>query len=207
MQEENKTSGITVLSRRNRKVNIAMLYEHIRNTVIVNNRILTLFISLTKKIDSFIKTSCGVWIWIWIWENEVKWNLLVDEFGEEALSFNGGDVAAVVTPDEDAAFDVEEEQSRSCPWHWWCVQTLDRIQFESASRWWWKKKTTENRDSSDAVSTTRKQVIKAFSDFKKLFIYQSVKKIIIVNFNFLLKKNQLSFYLYKELQLNPLKTL
>lgn len=42
-------------------------------------------------------------------------NLFIDEFGEETFGFDGGDVAAVVTPDEDATFDVEEEQSRSCP--------------------------------------------------------------------------------------------
>jgi hypothetical protein len=86
MQKEEKTCGITVLSRGNHEINIAMLYEHIGNTVIVNNRILRLFISL-----------------------------FIDEFGEESFGFDGGDVAAVVTPDEDAAFDVEEEQSRSCP--------------------------------------------------------------------------------------------
>lgn len=44
-------------------------------------------------------------------------NLFFDEFGEEAFSFDGGDVTAVVAPDEDAAFDVEEEQSRGCPCH------------------------------------------------------------------------------------------
>ena len=47
--------------------------------------------------------------------NESGMNLFIDEFGEETFGFDGGDVAAVVTPDEDAAFDVEEEQSRSCP--------------------------------------------------------------------------------------------
>jgi hypothetical protein len=43
------------------------------------------------------------------------WNLFIDEFREESFGFDGGYVAAVITPDEDAAFDVEEEQSRSCP--------------------------------------------------------------------------------------------
>ena len=37
---------------------------------------------------------------------------------EEAFGVEGGDIAAVVAPDEDAAFDVKEEQSRGCPSHW-----------------------------------------------------------------------------------------
>jgi len=45
-------------------------------------------------------------------------NLFFNEFGEEAFGFDGGDIAAVVTPNEDAAFDVEKEQSRDCPCHW-----------------------------------------------------------------------------------------
>lgn len=45
-------------------------------------------------------------------------NLFFNEFGEEAFGFDSSDVAAVVAPNEDAAFDVEEEQSRGCPRHW-----------------------------------------------------------------------------------------
>lgn len=38
--------------------------------------------------------------------------LLVEELGEEALGLERGDVAAVVSPDEDASLDVQQEQRR-----------------------------------------------------------------------------------------------
>lgn len=96
-----------------------MLNKHIRNTVIVNNRILRLFISLTKKkrklkLELYKITARSVNLNLDL-RNGSGMNLFIDEFGEETFGFDGGDVAAVVTPDEDAAFDVEEEQSRSCP--------------------------------------------------------------------------------------------
>lgn len=34
-------------------------------------------------------------------------DLFLDELGEEAFGLDGGDIAAVVAPNEDAAFDVE----------------------------------------------------------------------------------------------------
>ena len=38
--------------------------------------------------------------------------LLVEELGEEALGLDGGDIAAEIAPDEDAALDVQQEQRR-----------------------------------------------------------------------------------------------
>jgi hypothetical protein len=34
-------------------------------------------------------------------------NLFLDELGEEAFGFDGGDIATVVAPDENATFDVK----------------------------------------------------------------------------------------------------
>lgn len=44
-------------------------------------------------------------------------NHFLDELGEEALGLDGGDVAPVVTPNENAPFDIQEEQCRHCPRH------------------------------------------------------------------------------------------
>lgn len=41
-------------------------------------------------------------------------NLFLDELGEEAFGFNGGDITTVIAPNENAAFDVEKEESRGC---------------------------------------------------------------------------------------------
>lgn len=50
-------------------------------------------------------------------EEERKGDLFLDELGEEAFGVDGGDVATVVAPNQDAAFDVEEEESRGGPCH------------------------------------------------------------------------------------------
>jgi len=88
VQEKEEAGGIAVMSGGYHEVDVAVLDEHVGHAVVVHNRILSLRIGL-----------------------------FFDEFGEEAFGVEGGDIAAVVAPDEDAAFDVEEEQSRGCPCH------------------------------------------------------------------------------------------
>ena len=44
-------------------------------------------------------------------------HLFLDEFGEETLGLSSGDVAAVIAPDEDATFDVEQKQRGGRPCH------------------------------------------------------------------------------------------
>lgn len=46
MKEEKKASSITILPSSNHEVNIAMLYKHIGDTIIIHNGILRLRISL-----------------------------------------------------------------------------------------------------------------------------------------------------------------
>lgn len=41
-------------------------------------------------------------------------NLFLDKLGEEAFSFNSGDIAAIIAPNENTAFDIEKEESRGC---------------------------------------------------------------------------------------------
>lgn len=43
-------------------------------------------------------------------DEETRIYLLLDELGKEALRLDGGDIAAVVVPHQNAALDVQEEQ-------------------------------------------------------------------------------------------------
>lgn len=46
-----------------------------------------------------------------------KKNLFFNELGEESFRLNWSDVSTVITPDEDPAFDVKEEQRGRRPCH------------------------------------------------------------------------------------------
>lgn len=45
-------------------------------------------------------------------------DLFLDELGEEALGLNSRDIAPVITPHQNATFDVEKEECRGGPRHW-----------------------------------------------------------------------------------------
>jgi len=118
VQEKEEAGGIAVMSGGYHEVDVAVLDEHVGHAVVVHNRILSLRIGLQQKEK---QEELGAREWeceIRFTRERKRWNLFFDEFGEEAFGVEGGDVAAVVAPDEDAAFDVEEEQSRGCPCHW-----------------------------------------------------------------------------------------
>lgn len=44
-------------------------------------------------------------------------NLFIDEFGEAFFSLNGSDIASVIAPNKNTAFDVENEERRGRTWH------------------------------------------------------------------------------------------
>ena len=45
-------------------------------------------------------------------------DLFLDELGEEALGLNSRDIAPVIAPHQNSAFDVEKEERRGGPRHW-----------------------------------------------------------------------------------------
>ena len=61
-----------------------------------------------------------------------KRNLFLDELREEAFGLSGGDVAAVVTPDENATFDIQQKQRRSSSCH---VSLIQMRSDEIMLRW------------------------------------------------------------------------
>ena len=156
MQEEEEACGIAVLSGGYHEVDVAMLNEHVGDAVVEHDRILRLRIGLRWKGEELESedSRCES-----EWKREERWsgrNLFLDELGEEAFSVDGGDVASVVAPDEDAAFDVEEEQSRGCPCHCLLLQWSDPG-FQSDQRHRQQKKGEEQHEKQgllyDAVTT------------------------------------------------------
>lgn len=59
VEEKEKASGIAVLSSGNHEVNVAVLYEHVGDAVIVYDWILRLCISLHSSESRFIENRTG----------------------------------------------------------------------------------------------------------------------------------------------------
>lgn len=102
-----------------------MLYKHVGYAIIIHNRILRLRITLIPYQNTQISQQLNLSFRITVLlpfnltkkskfntfaklkSQENKQNyLFLDELGEEFLGLNGGDIAAIVTPNENAAFDI-----------------------------------------------------------------------------------------------------
>lgn len=60
VQEEEKTSGIAILPRRGHQVHVAVLYEHVRYSIIVHHWILWLRIPLRTKFNNKLTTLSSI---------------------------------------------------------------------------------------------------------------------------------------------------
>ena len=95
-------------------------------------------------------------------------DLFLDELGEEAFGLNGGDIATIIPPNENAAFDVEKEEGRGCPCHWsliWMVgigSDMDQIRSPLPRWWWWYWRRIRSRYKNLLRSSSRWIIVESF---------------------------------------------